>query len=306
MKRIFEIDPWQIITHTFQPEDKRLQESITSIGNEYMGMRGIFEEKYSGDTHKGIYLGGVWFPDKTRVGWWKNGYPQYFGKVINAVDFVSLDIKINGESVDLAKDPFTDFELSLDMKHGVLRRSYVVVKGDARVKITSERFVSLVRKELYANRLQIENVGDKPVEIGIVSFIDADVFNEDANYDERFWEVLAKDTHEYGAKLTAKTIRNPFGTPRFTTEMSASCVTELTPDGNWEEEKKVVNAFKGTLAPSEKAYFEKRVIIVTSRDYADRDAMDEAANMLQGTHLSVSFDTLLNEQAEAWQKRGAG
>ena len=303
MKRIFEIDPWQIITHTFQPEDKRLQESMTSIGNEYMGMRGMFEEKYSGDTHKGIYLGGVWFPDKTRVGWWKNGYPQYFGKVINAVDFVSLDIKINGESVDLAKDPFTDFELSLDMKHGVLRRSYVVVKGDARVKITSERFVSLVRKELYANRLQIENVGGKPVDIGIASLIDADVFNEDANYDERFWEVLAKDTHEYGAKLTAKTIRNPFGTPRFTTEMSAAYVTELTPDGNWEEEKKVVNAFKGTLAPSEKAYFEKRVIIVTSRDYADRDAMDEAANMLQGTHLSVSFDTLLNEQAEAWQKR---
>ena len=85
--------------------------------------------------------------------------------------------------------------------------------------------------------------------------------------------------------------------------MSAAYVTELTPDGNWEEEKKVVNAFKGMLAPSEKAYFEKRVIIVTSRDYADRDAMDEAANMLQGTHLSVSFDTLLNEQAEAWQKR---
>ena len=303
MKRIFEIDPWQIITHTFQPEDKRLQESMTSIGNEYMGMRGMFEEKYSGDTHKGIYLGGVWFPDKTRVGWWKNGYPQYFGKVINAVNFVSVDIRVNGESVDLAKDPFTDFELSLDMKHGVLRRSYVVVKGEARVKITSERFVSLVRKELYANRLQIENVGDKPVEIGIASFIDADVFNEDANYDERFWEVLAKETYEYGAKLVAETIRNPFGTPRFTTEMSSACVTELTPDGNWEEEKKVVNAFKGTLAPSEKTCFEKRVIVVTSRDYADQAAMDEAANRLQGTHLSLSFDALLDEQAEAWQKR---
>ena len=34
---------------------------------------------------QGVYLGGVWFPDKTRVGWWKNGYPKYFGKMINAV-----------------------------------------------------------------------------------------------------------------------------------------------------------------------------------------------------------------------------
>ena len=81
MKRIFEVNPWKVITHTFNKEDKRLQESMTSTGNEYMGMRGMFEEKYSGDTHKGIYLGGVWFPDKTRVGWWKNGYPEYFGKV---------------------------------------------------------------------------------------------------------------------------------------------------------------------------------------------------------------------------------
>lgn len=75
MKRIFDIDPWLITTHELNSENKRLQESMTSLGNEYMGMRGMFEETYSGDTHQGIYIGGVWFPDKTRVGWWKNGYP---------------------------------------------------------------------------------------------------------------------------------------------------------------------------------------------------------------------------------------
>lgn len=44
MKRIFEVDPWKVISHELKPEDKRLQESMTSIGNEYMGMRGMFEE----------------------------------------------------------------------------------------------------------------------------------------------------------------------------------------------------------------------------------------------------------------------
>ena len=155
MKRIFEVDPWKVISHELKPEDKRLQESMTSIGNEYMGMRGMFEEKYSGDTHKGIYLGGVWFPDKTVVGWWKNGYPHYFGKVINAVDFVSVDIKVNGESIDLAKDSYSDYEVSLDMKKGILTRSYVVDKDGAKVKVTSTRFVSIAFKELYANKLQM-------------------------------------------------------------------------------------------------------------------------------------------------------
>ncbi|MBC6499709.1 hypothetical protein H7R52_16750 [Weissella confusa] len=50
MKRIFEVSPWTITTHELNPADKRLQESITSLGNEYMGMRGMFEETYTGDS----------------------------------------------------------------------------------------------------------------------------------------------------------------------------------------------------------------------------------------------------------------
>ena len=30
-----------------------------------MGMRGNYEEYYSKDSHRGSYIGGVWYPDKT-------------------------------------------------------------------------------------------------------------------------------------------------------------------------------------------------------------------------------------------------
>ena len=73
IKRLFQIDPRKISTTTLDKENLRLQESLTSIGNGYMGMRGNFEETYSGDHHQGTYLAGIWYPDKTRVGWWKNG-----------------------------------------------------------------------------------------------------------------------------------------------------------------------------------------------------------------------------------------
>lgn len=69
-----------------------------------MGMRGNFEEGYSGDSHVGTYLAGVWYPDKTRVGWWKNGYPDYFGKVINATNFIGVDIFVNQHKVDTFVD----------------------------------------------------------------------------------------------------------------------------------------------------------------------------------------------------------
>lgn len=303
MKRIFEINPWKVITHTFNKEDKRLQESMTSTGNEYMGMRGMFEEKYSGDTHKGIYLGGVWFPDKTRVGWWKNGYPEYFGKVINAVDFVSVDVKLDGESVDLAKDEFSDFELSLDMKSGILTRSYVVKRGEKKVRLNFERFVSVDMKELYANRITVENLSSASVEVEIESAIDADVFNEDSNYDEKFWNVLSKKKDQTTGRLVAETIENNFGTPQFTTEMLMENVSDLDAKEPVETELKVANVFSGTLESGKKTVFEKRVVVLTSRDYETLEDLDAAGEKLSAKQAESSFDELKEAQANGWAKR---
>lgn len=303
MKRIFEINPWKVITHTFNKEDKRLQESMTSTGNEYMGMRGMFEEKYSGDTHKGIYLGGVWFPDKTRVGWWKNGYPEYFGKVINAVDFVSVDVKLDGESVDLAKDEFSDFELALDMKSGILTRSYVVKRGEKKVKLNFERFISVDMKELYADRITVENLSSASVEVEIESSIDADVFNEDSNYDEKFWNVLSKKKDQTTGRLVAETIENNFGTPQFTTEMLMANVSDLDAKEPVETDLKVSNVFAGTLEAGKKTVFEKRVVVVTSRDYATLEDLDAAGEKLSAKQAGSSFDELKAAQANGWAKR---
>lgn len=45
--RIMEVDPWVIKSTTLDKTHKRLQESLTSLGNGYMGARGSFEERYS-------------------------------------------------------------------------------------------------------------------------------------------------------------------------------------------------------------------------------------------------------------------
>ena len=117
MKRLFNtIDEWKIIQDKIEFEENRLAESIMSIGNGYMGMRGNYEEYYSKDSHRGSYIGGVWYPDKTRVGWWKNGYPNYFGKVPNSVNFIGIDVYINGKILDLGKAEVKDFYRELDMK----------------------------------------------------------------------------------------------------------------------------------------------------------------------------------------------
>jgi len=304
MKRIFDVQPWNVVTHTFDPKDKRLQESMTSLGNEYMGMRANFQEDYSGDSLQGIYLGGVWYPDKTRVGWWKNGYPKYFGKVVNAVNFIKEPIDVNGTPLDLAKDDISDFTLDLDMKRGVLTRSFTLERGAVRVAFKFERFLSVSQRQLAVQRVRVKNLGAEAVDVTVKPSIDADVKNEEANYDERFWDVLDTEQGRDHGSVVAKTTPNPFGTPQFTSGMEMRVVTDLTNVAVTQPNaKEVMTAYTGHLAPDASATLEKRVIVVTSRDYADQAKLTDAMHDLSDQVAKVSYADLLAAHTAIWAQR---
>ncbi|HJE30997.1 MAG TPA: glycoside hydrolase family 65 protein, partial [Weissella confusa] len=272
--------------------------SITSLGNEYMGMRGMFEETYTGDSLQGVYIGGVWFPDKTRVGWWKNGYPEYFGKAINALNFVKAEIRIDGDLIDLAKTPFDDFELSLDMKAGILHRSFIV-KG---VKISVDRFISVAKKELADLRWTFVSVDKATHQLELTSLIDADVMNEDSNYDEKFWDVLDKEADEESAFIMTRTIANPFGVPQFTVAARQRFVSDLPAVGSVNDDKQVGNVFAGIVTETP-VQIEKRVIVTTSRDYDTNDAVKAATDDLFADIASNTYNDLVIDHTTGWAKR---
>ena len=53
--RVFDVEPTALTTRVLHRDKLRLIESLTSIGNGHMGMRGNFEEGYSGDHHLGTF-----------------------------------------------------------------------------------------------------------------------------------------------------------------------------------------------------------------------------------------------------------
>ena len=298
MKRIFEVNPWTVTTHELNPQDKRLQESMTSLGNEYMGMRGMFEEVYSGDTHQGIYIGGVWFPDKTRVGWWKNGYPHYFGKAINALNFVKADFYIDGQQVDLAKNDVQDFELSLDMQKGVLNRTFTVFG----VKVTVTRLISVAQKELAVLHYTFASADGQAHQVRFDASIDADVVNEDSNYDEKFWQVLSAGHENDASFIATQTVENPFGVPQFTVVARQSFVggdNQTTSQTATE----VTDHFELTVPAAGEVTFEKRVVVTTSRDYADLDAVVAAGAEITQAIAGQSYDDLYTAHTQEWANR---
>ncbi|UJF15212.1 glycoside hydrolase family 65 protein [Jeotgalibaca sp. MA1X17-3] len=303
MKRLFDVDPWKIKTESLHHEDKRLQESLTSIGNGYMGQRGNFEEGYSGDGHEGTYLAGVWYPDKTRVGWWKIGYPEYFGKVINAMNFIQVDIQVDGEKVDLAKDDFREFYLESNMYKGTLYRTFIWSNKEKTTEIHFEfnRFLSIVEKETASIQVRAEVLKGNP-EITLRPGLDNRVHNEDTNYDEMFWEQVEESTQK-PAFVTAKTVTNDFGIERFTvTGAMINEVTGLDQKESESEKLQVRECFSGKVTKGSVVTLNKYVALVTSRDISEERQKGTARKLVEKA-AEKGQKQLLSEHTTAWKER---
>lgn len=210
MNSLFKKDQWLIIEEGFHPELNREAESIFSLGNGYMGQRANFEEKYSGDSMQGSYVAGVYYPDKTRVGWWKNGYPEYFAKVLNSPNWIGINITIDGMIIDLAKIRIKSFSRVLNMQEGYLERRFTALLSKGKMAdIRSFRFLSMSEPDIGVIRYSVKPLNFSG-EIELSAYIDADVRNEDSNYDEKFWKDVNHIADNDSGILTVKTLKTDF------------------------------------------------------------------------------------------------
>jgi maltose phosphorylase len=114
------------------------------------------------------------------VGWWKNGYPEYFAKVLNAPNWIGIDIEIN-ESLDLN----TCTAVKTFVANWIWRKA-----GTSFFSNASKRYpdsgqystLSIVLDEV--GIINYEITLNKDTKIIYKPYIDAGVTNEDANWDE--------------------------------------------------------------------------------------------------------------------------
>lgn len=301
MKKFIKHHPWHVIEDTFDPTVNRVSESIFGIGNGKFGQRANFEESYSGDTLQGNYVAGVYYPDKTRVGWWKNGYPEYFAKVLNAPNWIGLNIKINGETLDLAKCEVLAFSRKLDMQNGILYRSFTA-KNATGITITAnvERFCSLAHTQLGVLKYTFSL--DKKAIIEVESYLDGTIENEDANYNEKFWNDVKSISHDSQSILICETKKTAFQVG----VLANTTITTPNHSIEWKDtiDKKNYTSVYTTLevAKEELISIEKRAIILSSLDY-DTAAIEGALQRIYTDIGSKTFDELAAETSNAWSQK---
>ncbi|MBT8271316.1 MAG: glycoside hydrolase family 65 protein [Flavobacteriaceae bacterium] len=207
---------WSLIEEGFEPDRVKSSESLFSLGNGAMGQRANFEEQYSGPTFQGSYIAGVYYPDKTRVGWWKNGYPEYFAKVLNAPNWIGINITIDNQPLDLFKcKSVENFRRELNMREGWYRRTFEAkLKNDIKIAVEVTRFLSLEHDELGAIEYKITALNSDTT-INIQPYIDSGITNEDTNWDDKFWDSFDVKTDNDGAFIQARTMKTHFYTCTF-------------------------------------------------------------------------------------------
>lgn len=198
MKRYIKANEWSIIEDEFHATQLRASESIFSLGNGRFGQRGFFEETYSSDSLQGSYVAGVSFQDRTKVGWWKNGYPHYFSRIPNAPNWSGIYVRLIDEEVDLAVWDLKQFTRSLDMKTGISYREFEVTspKGH-KLKIHVEHINSMDNQNICAIKYSVTSINYEG-KISLVPYLNSDVAHESANFNDKMWDTLRAETnHEY-------------------------------------------------------------------------------------------------------------
>lgn len=286
-------EPWRIVEEQFLPDRMKASESLFGIGNGAMGGRANFEETYSGPTLQGNYIGGVYYPDKTRVGWWKNGYPEYFAKVLNSAFWIGIGVRVGEVEIDLAHLRVSDFCRVLDMRRGVLERTFTVdVEGVGRVKVETVRFVSMKRTELGAIRYSVTPM-DADAEVEFTPYIDADVRNEDANYNEKFWEHVSSTERS----VTMRTLKTGFEVC-----WAMENVVEDTSFNNHSSGETIKESAVISVRRGETVTLYKYVGICSSLNHP-REELHAAATGVAAEARAAGFECLLSEQEQAWAEK---
>ncbi|WP_052663465.1 family 65 glycosyl hydrolase domain-containing protein [[Mycoplasma] testudinis] len=297
-------DNWKVIQNELPLKEENIyfSESIFSSTNGLIGSRATFEETFSSFKHLGNYLGGVWLPVPTRVGWWKNGYPLYFGKMINAVDFLDTQIFIDEIELDLSKLKIASFSRELDMQKGTYTRKVTFKINNKLVSYEVLRFYSIVDTERVLTRFSFKVPKDTKIEF--CTRVRNDITNYDAAEQVSFWDLIDIETISKDLfVMHTKTKENDFNVKQFNVYSGFKIFSNQI-NSKKIIYKKFISGYQASLSWTSKEdgdllNIDKHVFIKSDFNMDFKKAKTYVVSPLKKLNES-DFDEQLLKQAKAW------
>ena len=141
--KYLKVDPNLLIEEGFHQDKNMVSESLFSLGNEYSGVRGFFEEGISLPSLIGTYYNGIIEYALEDIPNAYKGIAKRTHFTINSTNYLKCLIQIDGETLDLAKVKFKDFKRVLDMNSGLLTRTFTLLTNKGEVELSFKRILGM-------------------------------------------------------------------------------------------------------------------------------------------------------------------
>ncbi len=171
-----EADGWNLTYDFFDPEAEKLRETLTAVGNGYLGARGSYEGENASDVHyPGTYIAGVYNKPATMVG----GKRIYNNDFVNCPNWTVVEFAIGrSDYTSPLKMNILSYKHHLNFQKGAMERT-IVCKDDAgRITLVhSRRVASMADAHLCAIKFDITPLNYSDT-IRIRCAIDGTVIND--------------------------------------------------------------------------------------------------------------------------------
>ncbi|WP_339819948.1 glycosyl hydrolase family 65 protein [Paenibacillus sp. FSL R7-0216] len=298
--KYLQVDPWKVVEEGFDPGRNRVSESIFSLGNEYMGVRGYAEEGYSGDTLLGSYFNGLY--EESPVTAHYKGIIKSLRFMVNAVDWLHTRITLDGETLDLAESKFSGFRRELDFRTGIYTRELVWhTAGGKDVLLTFERLVSMKVSHLGAQRITLTPLNFSGM-VQVRTGLNLAVIHEDQQ--RYYWKQLKQGEASVssGAGIsgilgeTVNTGNRLFS--GFRVDTSDAVSNQLVQEENYIGRELILSLQQG-----KRSVLDKLVINVAEKDPATRsDDLWQRGIELATRHAQSGYDAVAAEQRAYWSQ----
>lgn len=295
-----EFEGWNQTYNDYRGKEERLRETLTSVGNGYLGVRGAFEGSPCSSHHyPGTYIAGIF----NRVPSLVHGQTVYNNDFVNTPNWLPIEFRIGGgEFISPLKHKILSYRQNLNFRYGLMERDMVVQDNLGRItSINTSRFASMDDPHRCAIKFTLKPV-NYTATVEFRCSIDGRVENKNvARYSE-----LASDHLEHIETLSDKDIMLLHVRTNVSKyEIVTGTKIRIISHGKaadidrtiFNDTRFISETFKQNLNPSKGVTIEKLASIYTSLDA-------NVSNPIKAAQLSLkseeSFDSLFQANAEAW------
>ncbi|KRE61301.1 glycosyl hydrolase family 65 protein [Nostocoides sp. Soil756] len=160
----FPADPWRLVETAPDLGDLGLTETLFAVANGYIGLRANPEEGREAHAH-GTFVNGFHETWPIRHAEAAYGFARTGQTIVDVPDAKLMKLYVDDEPLVIGMADLEEYERSLDLRDGILRRSLVWrTPSGKRVRVESSRMVSMTERHLVVLTLEVTMLsGDAPV-----------------------------------------------------------------------------------------------------------------------------------------------